>query len=616
MASRERSEEQKEIGGNIQGLKKSLMQALEGLYDFEIPQDMLWTQELVASISRLSGAMNREIAVYYDRKGRIIDVRVGDSATVGLDAVEGKRSPARLSGIRLIHTHPGGSGRLSEPDISSLKLLRLDMIAAVGVQGDSPGEIYTGVLSSEDAEKVDIFGPYRAEKSDFGDILAHIADADRSLRNRPKTSASIRERAVLVGVKTPETPMIRGVSEADISMEELSELADTAGAEAVARVIQAREGRDAAYLVGKGKVSELGLLVQSEGADMVIFDEELSPSQQRNIEEMLGVKVLDRTGLILDIFAQRARSREGKIQVELAQLEYMLPRLAGQGIALSRLGGGIGTRGPGETKLETDRRHIRRKITYLKEQLRQIKKQRGVLRTERIRNRIPTVSLVGYTNVGKSSLLNALCDADVYAENKLFATLDTTTRRLDLGESQILLTDTVGFIRKLPHHLMDAFKSTLEEAVFSDALIIVADASDPLAEDHIRIVDEILAELGASGKPTIIAYNKIDRLAERNIAPKTDRVCVEVSARTHEGLDQLKACLKDMLGCTVKRYRLRIPFHKGDVISWVYAHGRVLSTEYDERAACMDVELDKASAERVLDYVEEVRNIGASPCEG
>lgn len=600
-----------EIGGNTQGLKKSQVQALEDIYGIELPQNMIWTRELIDKLCGLTGAINREIAVYSDRKGRIINVIVGDYATVSLDSVEGKRSPSRLSGIRLIHTHPGGSGRLSEVDISSLKLLKLDMIASVGVRDGGPAEIYAGIPSARDTESVDVFGPFGVDKADFEELLEQISAADRLLRGRTETTGSTRERAVLVGVRTPETPVVRGVSEAEISMEELAELAHTAGAEVAAEIIQARDGRDSAWLVGKGKISELCLLVQAEGADMVIFDEELSASQQRNIEEMLGVKVIDRTGLILDIFAQRARSREGKIQVELAQLEYLLPRLTGKGVILSRLGGGIGTRGPGETKLETDRRHIKRKITHLREQLMEIKKHRGIQRAERLRNCIPIVSLVGYTNAGKSSLLNALCDADAYTEDKLFATLDTTTRRLDLGEAQVLLTDTVGFIRRLPHHLMDAFKSTLEETVYSDVIIIVADASDPLVEDHIRIVDEILAQLGASGKPTIIAYNKIDKLDERNIAPKTDRAIVEVSALTGEGFDNLRNCLKKMLFRIKARYRLSIPFQNGgSIISWLYANGKVFSAEYDESAAIMDVELYKDAAEKVQDYIVEVMPAG------
>jgi len=346
--------------------------------------------------------------------------------------------------------------------------------------------------------------------------------------------------------------------------------------------------------------------VQTKNADLVIFDEEITPSQQRNIEEIIGVKTIDRTGLILDIFAQRARSREGKIQVELAQLEYNLPRLYGKGTMLSRLGGGIGTRGPGETKLETDRRHIKRKITALREELKEIRKQRSLLRVERERNRVPVVSLVGYTNAGKSSLLNALCNADVYAENKLFATLDTTTRQLALEENKlVLLTDTVGFIRKLPHHLLDAFKSTLEEVVYSDALVIVADASDPYAEDHLRIVDQILDELGAGGKPAIIACNKIDKVKERNFRISDDRMVVETSAVTGEGLDRLKACLKEILFTSLKIFTLRIPFSEGWALPWLYKNGRVLSVNYDEDSSLVEVEIDSSLTGRIKQFIAE-----------
>ena len=472
------------ISGNIEGLRNSVIEALEGIYEIEVPQDRLWTEELVNTLSILSGAINREIAIYLDRKGHITDVCVGDFKTVDLNEVEGRRSKTRLSGVRCIHTHPNGSAMLSAVDVSSLKQLRLDMIAAIGVIDQKPTNIYVAVPSPVTVEDVETFGPYTADKDDFDALLEYIGEADDFLKNQAEALGDVIERVILVGIKTQETRDIQGVSEADISMIELKELAQTAGAQVVSKVMQKREGRDAAYFIGKGKVEELRLMVQSLEADLVIFDDEISPSQQRNIEEVLGVKVIDRTGLILDIFAQRARSREGKIQVELAQLEYHLPRLQGLGLILSRLGGGIGTRGPGETKLETDKRHIRRKIAALKEQLKEIKKQRGILRLERKKNRVPVASLVGYTNSGKSSLLNALCGADVYAENKLFATLDTTTRQLLLDDNQVvLLTDTVGFIRKLPHHLMDAFKSTLEEAVFSDVLVIVADSSDPYVQD-------------------------------------------------------------------------------------------------------------------------------------
>jgi GTP-binding protein HflX len=595
-----------DINGSIEGLKNSVIEALEDLYDLDIPQDKLWTEELINRLSEISGSINREIAVYVDRKGRITDVCVGDFKTVCLNEAGGRRSKYRLSGVRCIHTHPNESGMLSAVDVSSLKALRLDMMAAVGVHKQKPTEIYVAVSSPISVEDVEIFGPYSAEKEDFEALIEYIGEADEFLREQhAETLKNEQEKAILVGIKTQETKNILGVSEADISLIELKELAQAAGAKVVASVIQNRESRDVAFYIGKGKVEELSLLVQTNEADLVIFDEEISPSQQRNLEEALGVKIIDRTGLILDIFAQRARSREGKIQVELAQLEYNLPRLHGLGQVLSRLGGGIGTRGPGETKLETDRRHIRRKISTLKEQLKEIKKQRSLLRVERKRNRVPVAALVGYTNSGKSTLLNTLCGSDVYVENQLFATLDTTTRQLLLDDNDmILVTDTVGFIRKLPHHLLDAFKSTLEEAVFADVLVLVVDSSDPYAEDHIRIVDGILGELGAGQKPSIIALNKVDKTDADNRARITsDRPVIEISAKTGFGLDKLKQCLKEMLLEVRVKVKLAIPFQDGWVLPWLYENGKVLSVEYDENNSLVEAELDKEAITRIKKYL-------------
>lgn len=593
------------ISGSIDGLKNSMISALEALYEMEIPQDRLWTEELVNTLADLSGAMNREIAIYSDRKGRITDVCVGDFKTVDLNEVEGRRSKTRLAGVRCIHTHPNGSGMLSPVDVSSLRLLRLDMMAAIGVADQKPTDLYVAVPSPVSMEDVEYFGPYSPDKEDFSALLEYIGEADDFLRSQAESLEKSIERAILVGIKTQETRDIQGVSEADISMIELKELAQTAGALTIHQVMQKREGRDAAYFIGKGKVEELRLLAQTLEADLIVFDEEISPSQQRNLQEAIGVKVIDRTGLILDIFAQRARSREGKIQVELAQLQYHLPRIGGQGIVLSRLGGGIGTRGPGETKLETDKRHIRRKINALKEQLQEIKKQRNILRIERRKNRVPVVSLVGYTNAGKSSLLNTLCGSNVYAENKLFATLDTTTRQLLVEDNAIILmTDTVGFIRKLPHHLMDAFKSTLEEAVYSDALVIVADSSDPYVEDHIRIVDSILSELGAAQKPTLIACNKIDKPVEGERAKViSDRKVIEISAKTGQGLDELKWTLKTMLFESRRQVQLKIPFSEGWVLPWLYSNGKVLEVDYDESSSLVEAELDNEACQKVKEFI-------------
>jgi len=602
-----------DISGSTEGLKSSVIEALEDLYSLDIPQDKLWTEELINTLSEISGSINREIAVYIDRKGHITDVCVGDSKIVSLNEAEGRRSKFRLSGVRCIHTHPNENGMLSAADISSLKALRLDMMAAVGVKDQKPAEIYVALPSALSVEDVEIFGPYSEDKEDFEALIEYIVEADEFLREQhAEILKNEQERAVLVGVRTQEAKKILGVSEADISITELKELAQAAGARVVASIIQNRESRDAAFLIGRGKVEELGLLVQTNEADLVIFDEEISPSQQRNLEEALGVKVIDRTGLILDIFAQRARSREGKIQVELAQLEYNLPRLQGLGFALSRLGGGIGTRGPGETKLETDRRHIRRKIGTLKEQLKEIKKQRSLLRAERKRNRVPVAALVGYTNSGKSTLLNALCGSNVYAENQLFATLDTTTRQLKMDDNDmILVTDTVGFIRKLPHHLIDAFKSTLEEAVFADVLVLVVDASDPYAEDHIRIVDSILDELGAGQKPSIVALNKIDKTNDDNrIRIASDRPVIEISAKTGYGLDNLKRYLQEMLLEVRTKVKLAIPFQDGWVLSWLYENGKVLSVEYDENNSIVEAELDKEAISRIKKYM-----VGSSQAE-
>jgi GTP-binding protein HflX len=597
------------ISGNTDGLKNSTIKQLENLYTCEIPQGMLWTEELISEMAAITGAINKEIAVYFDSKGKIIDVLVGDYKTVELKEVEGRRNKNRLSGIYMLHTHPGGSGTLSAADTSSMKLLRLNMVAAIGVEQQKPADIYVAVPSYSSVLEARVFGPYKAktDTETFTHLFQYILEADEWLKNQIENTKDKVERAVLVGIKTRETRDIDGTSESDISMTELNELAKTAGAVVVSQFIQKKDGLDPAYFIGKGKVEELRLLVQSLNADMVIFDEEITPSQQRNIAEITGVKVLDRTGLILDIFAQRAKSREGKIQVELAQLEYNLPRLQGLGTILSRLGGGIGTRGPGETKLETDRRHIRKKITALKQQLNEIKKQRGILRVERQRNRVPVISLVGYTNAGKSLLLNTLCQADVYTEDKLFATLDTTTRQLALKDNEtVLATDTVGFIRKLPHNLLEAFKSTLEEVLYSDILIIVADSSDPHVANHINIVDHILSELGAGQKPTIIALNKIDLVPEHErVKLIDDRKIVEISAKTGEGLDQLKACIKTMLNKNFIRVALKIPFAEGWVLPWIYENGKVISIDYDENNSLVEADIKEDMLEYIKKFVKE-----------
>lgn len=594
-----------QVNGNTEGIKKSSINALELVYDIKVPKGQLFTTEMLSVMAEITCLTNREIAVYIDRKGNVLDVRIGDSKTVALTRVDLRRKETGLNGVRCVHTHPGGSSALSDLDISTLKQLRLDMMIAVGVYNSQVTGV-SAAIPDESLNGAELYGPYEQMQKELHDLMELVLEREKPGREITNIWDEEAEKALLVGLETPQTPIIGGVSEAEISMRELDELAKTAGAYVADKIIQKRALKDAACLVGKGKLEEIRQIVQTKDIDILIFDEELSGSQVRNIEEVTQTKVVDRTGLILDIFAGRAKSREGKIQVELAQLNYMLPRLTGYGASLSRLGGGIGTRGPGETKLETDRRHIRRRIDYLKSQLNEIQDQRQTIRREREKNKIPLVSLVGYTNSGKSTLLNTLCAADVFAEDKLFATLDTTTRKLELGDNfTVLLSDTVGFIRKLPHHLVEAFKATLEEAVLSDLILIVADASDPFSTDHIRVVDEILNDLGATGKPSIIVWNKMDRVDSDFRTPyfNDSRDEILISALTGEGLEQLKAMIKSILEPKMEQIKLKVPFTQGWVLPYIYENGVVKEVEYLEDSSLVKAEIEKKSIARVQSFV-------------
>ena len=387
----------------------------------------------------------------------------------------------------------------------------------------------------------------------------------------------IEERVILVGVQTDDG------EDAGESLEELEELAGTAGAVTVGKMIQNREAVHPGTYIGKGKIEEVRSLVLAMDATGVICDDELSPAQLNNLEKELDLKVMDRTLLILDIFAKRAVTSEGKIQVELAQLRYRAARLVGLRASLSRLGGGIGTRGPGEKKLESDRRLIRTRITALKEELAQVEKHRELIRSKRVRKNMKTAAIVGYTNAGKSTLLNALTGAEVLSEDKLFATLDPTTRLLTLAEGQqILLTDTVGFIRKLPHHLVEAFKSTLEEAKYADYIIHVVDASNPQAEQQMHVVYETLRQLGASGKKLITLLNKQDLAGTGQLRDFRADYTLKVSAKTGLGLDALKETLSGILSEDQIYIERLFPYQEAGKIRLIREYGQLLSEEYTE----------------------------------
>lgn len=403
-----------------------------------------------------------------------------------------------------------------------------------------------------------------------------------------------RPRVLLAAVDT-------GAYDAEQSLDELEELADTAGADTAARIVQKRPAFDSATCIGPGRLEEMAQLCQSGDIDQIIFDHELTATQIRNIEDACGVHTIDRTMLILDIFAQRATTHEGRLQVELAQQRYRLPRLAGMGIQLSRLGGGIGTRGPGETKLETDKRHIRTRISNLSAELKEIEKRRTYARSRRKKDGVLVCAIVGYTNVGKSTLLNLLTDAGVLAENKLFATLETTSRAIELPDGRsLMLVDTVGLIRRLPHHLVEAFKSTLEEASNADVILHICDASAENCEEQAQVTLDLLSELGCDGIPVVTVFNKCDLLPEElAFAPET-RNAVLISAKENRGMDQLLAALAKALPDPARRMRLLLPFSQGSLLNEIRSSGKLFSEKYTPDGvlvdAMVDVRLQKAAA--------------------
>lgn len=437
--------------------------------------------------------------------------------------------------------------------------------------------------------------------------------SDNTFLENGYTEDSGKERAILVGVETlARGTIIEEKTEGERSLDELEELAHTAGATVVGRILQKRLAEDSTFYIGKGKVEELKELCINMDADIVIFDDELSGAILRNLEDALKVKVIDRAALILDIFSQRAQSREGKLQVELAQLKYRLPRLAGIGHQLSRLGGGIGTRGPGEKKLESDRRHIRRRIKYLEARLNEISKRRSTVRLKRQKNETFTVAIVGYTNAGKSTLMNRLCNSGVFVEDKLFATLDPTTRKLTGENEDILIIDTVGFIRKLPTELIKAFKSTLEEAVYADTLIHVVDASDREYEEHIRVVEKTLLNLGAANKPILIAFNKIDLLDKGENHTK-ERIPIrsllrkdifEISAVTGEGIDTLIEGIRNTSPIIDVKLDITVPYEAGWVLPYVYENGKILEKEYLSNGVKAKILINKGRLERIKNFIK------------
>ena len=410
----------------------------------------------------------------------------------------------------------------------------------------------------------------------------------------------VQERAVLVGLNADLFTKEQTATEE--TLEELEALLETAGGFCTGKVLQNRHTPDAHCFIGEGKAQEVRMLVEATASTMVVFDNELSPGNIRALEEIVGVTVLDRSALILDIFAQRAKTKEGRLQVELAQYKYLLPRLSGMGASLSRQGGGIGTRGPGETKLESDRRHIRERINRLEEELEQVRKVRSVQRERRMKNSVPVVALVGYTNAGKSTLLNQLTGAGIPANNRLFDTLDTTSRQLTVSDNlDVVLSDTVGFIAKLPHHLVNAFRATLEELEYADLLLHVIDASDPNRQEHIEVVDKLIAQLAKSDTPVLKVYNKADLVYPEDIPAGQD--VVPVSAKRGMNMDGLLKAIEKALGHSHHHVVLVIPYAQGGLVDTLHSGAKVLRTDYTGEGIEMEVILDDILYGRLKNYV-------------
>ena len=601
----------KEVLGNTEGLKNNIIAMLEQLYQLRVPPWQLVSPEIAIQMAKITGAINREVNIFLDRKGNVLSVSVGDSNTVTLPDLPGRRGSGRLSGIRCIHTHPGGNSQLSGIDLSALRNHKYDMMAAIGVNDEKPEEFVFdfAIITGKDdhgqytVQEYGVFKPEMLETLFLPNIISSaekllaVTDDNQKLEQRP-------ERTILVSLEYGKQDRLWTSED---SLEELRQLAETAGAEVIAKFLQKRPKPDPGFFIGRGKVRDLALYAQQEDIDLCVFDEELSPAQQRNLEQSLGIKVLDRTALILDIFAQRAQTNEGKLQVELAQLQYTLPRIMGQGLSLSRLGGGIGTRGPGETKLETDRRMIRDRIAYIKSCIDKVQNVRKLHRSYRNKNQVPSVSLIGYTNAGKSTLLNVLTNSDVYEKDQLFATLDPTTRQLNLPDKrQAILTDTVGFIQRLPHQLIAAFKSTLEETLDADLLVHVIDVSHPLYKEQSDAVYRVLQEAGAQDKPVLSVFNKIDKLPDESsgfleqLRSVPDSVCI--SAKKRIGLETLLTAISEHLKLKSIEVTLLIPYSDSGAAARLFEEGTVLSQDYEAEGIKMKARLQANDIDRWQKY--------------
>ncbi len=547
-----------EVTGNTTGLGPGERKMLERIYRRRVAPTDVVGPELAAFLCEVSSEIARQVGILVDRRGQIEHVVVGDASKLDLPDVGRLRAArGRFRGLRLVHTHLRGEP-LTQDDLTDLALLRLDLVAAIGVErGGRAGLVHMAHLRPlRDGERGEPYRLLPVEPAhgltvDFPALIRSLEEEfSRTVDRVAETDAGL-DRALLVHVSVGRRRDSSG------RIAELKELARSAGVKVLEVIEQARPEADPRYLVGHGKLEQIVVRAMQLGAELLIFDPDLSPGQARAISDLTDLKVIDRTMLILDIFAQRAASRDGKLQVELAQLKYTLPRLAEKNTMMSRLTGGIGGRGPGETKLEINRRRARERITRLEKQIEELSKRRGVRRQRRTHHDVTVVSIVGYTNAGKSTLFNALSGSEVLVEDKLFATLDPTSRRVELGDghgprAEVVMTDTVGFIRDLPKDLVNAFRATLEELDEADLLLHVVDAADPDHGDHIESVIRILTDLGLGERPRLLVLNKADLLEPAVVARLArEHRAVAVSAQDPDTLPRLRAAIRAELRAEV-----------------------------------------------------------------
>ena len=585
---------------HLDSIKKSIIDELEQLYDESIDNSSIFSENLIKKIVEISLKTNKEVSVCIDRKGKILSVSIGesDNVEIPLERIDGKYSK-----VRIIHTHPNGNYNLSAVDISALISLKLDLITSVSMTN---GEI-KGVSAYIDYKEGKIY-PEISNPLSLDEIINYpLWDKLEEVERPENLTEDNIDRAILVSIQGEE------------SIQELIELTKACEVNPVRCVTQNRDKIDSTYYIGKGKAEGISYYRQIDDANLIIFDDELTGAMVRNLENLIGARVIDRTLLILEIFARRAKTKEAKVQVELAQLKYRLPRLQGLGEGMSRTGGGIGTKGPGEKKLETDKRHIRERIYDLKEELNKITKTREVQR--RKRNDLPKISLIGYTNAGKSTLRNKMCEVyadeslkdktEVFTKDMLFATLDTTTRVVKINEyMDAALTDTVGFISRLPHDLVESFKSTLEEAHESDILIHVIDGKSPNIKEHINSVYNVLKELNISDKPIIEAVNKIDLLNAEEIKEVEEalegREYIKISAKNGINLDILVKNIGEKLSIKEKKEFFLIPYDQQGLISYLHDNSKIISTEYKDNGTLICAIVEEKVYNKLKNYADSI----------